>query len=115
MSEAPHHTIPAQTLHCSSTIRLILLKSNPRSTRESFQPTHLTNMRRAAVALLATASMASCQSMDVNNTAPEIFFLDLAISDVQNGTANVNLVQPWAELYKTAIVEQRYGDAVYAR
>ncbi|XRM38786.1 hypothetical protein ABZX51_002182 [Aspergillus tubingensis] len=45
---------------------------------------------------------------------PEQLFLDLPVAEVLNRTA-WDLVEPWATEYCTAIAEQRYGDAIYAR
>ncbi|KAL3262898.1 hypothetical protein ABHI18_002331 [Aspergillus niger] len=48
------------------------------------------------------------------SSLPEQLFLDLPIAEVLNRTSG-DLVEPWATEYCTAIAEQRYGDAIYAR
>ncbi|GAA92516.1 similar to An02g00320 [Aspergillus luchuensis IFO 4308] len=45
---------------------------------------------------------------------PEQLFLDFPVAEVLNRTA-WDMVEPWATEYCTAIAEQRYGDAIYAR
>ncbi|OJJ76676.1 hypothetical protein ASPBRDRAFT_27103 [Aspergillus brasiliensis CBS 101740] len=48
------------------------------------------------------------------SSLPEQLFLDLPVAEVLNRAAG-DLVEPWATQYCTAIAEQRYGDAIYAR
>ncbi|GKZ78246.1 hypothetical protein AnigIFM56816_001802 [Aspergillus niger] len=48
------------------------------------------------------------------SSLPEQLFLDLPVAEVLNRTSG-DLVEPWATEYCTAIAEQRYGDAIYAR
>lgn len=45
----------------------------------------------------------------------EQLFLDLAVADVAHGTCGVKVVEPWATLYREAVNERRYGDAIHAR
>ncbi|PYH43057.1 uncharacterized protein BP01DRAFT_359019 [Aspergillus saccharolyticus JOP 1030-1] len=49
------------------------------------------------------------------DSIPEQLFLDLRVSAVRNRTARLNLVEPWATEYCTAVLEKRYGDAIFAR
>lgn len=46
---------------------------------------------------------------------PEQLFLDASVGDIQRGTSGTKTVEPWATLYCKAVMEQRYGDAIYAR
>jgi len=46
---------------------------------------------------------------------PEKLFLDVSATHIQKGTSGTKIVEPWASLYCKAIIEQRYGDEVYAR
>ncbi|KAJ5703317.1 hypothetical protein N7493_011706 [Penicillium malachiteum] len=45
----------------------------------------------------------------------EQFFLDLTIHDVLTNGAGMGLVEPWISEYVSAIREERYGDAIWAR
>lgn len=47
--------------------------------------------------------------------SPEQLFLDVSIISIQNGTSGTKTVEPWASLYCSALLEQRYGDAIHAR
>ncbi|KAL2829882.1 hypothetical protein BJY01DRAFT_227662 [Aspergillus pseudoustus] len=54
--------------------------------------------------------------MEVSGTAViEQLFLDLPIAAVHNRTVGMDVIEPWASLYCSAISEARYGDAIYAR
>ncbi|RAK96812.1 uncharacterized protein BO80DRAFT_365455 [Aspergillus ibericus CBS 121593] len=46
---------------------------------------------------------------------PEQLFLDLPITQARNPPVGMDLVEPWATEYCTAITEKRYGDAIWAR
>ena len=46
---------------------------------------------------------------------PEQLFLDIPLADTQEGTSGTRTTEPWKTLYYNAILENRYGDAIYAR
>ncbi|KAH7125823.1 hypothetical protein EDB81DRAFT_201278 [Dactylonectria macrodidyma] len=45
----------------------------------------------------------------------EQLFLDISLNDVLNKTSGLSLVEPWAGMYVDAVLDSRYGDAVWAR
>jgi hypothetical protein len=47
--------------------------------------------------------------------APEQLFLDLDPVAALNGTCGTRTAEPWAALYHDAVMERRFGDAIYAR
>lgn len=46
---------------------------------------------------------------------PEPLFLEFSISNVLDSNRRIPRAEPWASQYCTAISEERYGDAIYAR
>ncbi|KAH6988084.1 hypothetical protein BKA56DRAFT_286079 [Ilyonectria sp. MPI-CAGE-AT-0026] len=48
-------------------------------------------------------------------TLVEQLFLDVTLDDAINKPAGTPVVEPWATMYVDAILESRFGDAVWAR
>ncbi|KPM41815.1 hypothetical protein AK830_g4753 [Neonectria ditissima] len=48
-------------------------------------------------------------------TLVEQLFLDITLNDVINKTSVLPVVEPWATMYVDAILDSRFGDAVWAR
>ncbi|PWY89692.1 hypothetical protein BO94DRAFT_463722 [Aspergillus sclerotioniger CBS 115572] len=46
---------------------------------------------------------------------PEQLFLDIPVSEARHLPPGMELAEPWATEYSTAIGEKRYGDAIWAR
>ncbi|OOF99333.1 hypothetical protein ASPCADRAFT_203108 [Aspergillus carbonarius ITEM 5010] len=46
---------------------------------------------------------------------PEQLFLDIPVAEARNPPVGLELAEPWATEYCTAIAERRYGDAIWAR
>lgn len=53
-------------------------------------------------------------SRDETNLVEQLF-LDISVYDVVNKTEGIPTYEPWASDYVSAIRENRFGDAVWAR